>query len=479
MNLFILIAVILYEAISIAVVSIILSRRRHQAVEGEFTTAGNSLGPALSGITMALMFLGGAHIWGMTENTWMIGANAMWFGVGCIVVIVVVCLITGPWFRKIGVSTTTEIFSKLFGEKSKIVVAAVTAILQIGILSLETQSVAITINLLTGWPYFAGAVIAGLVGICYVVLAGMKEISWLNVINAIVMYAALIIAVIVLGYTLPGSWEGVTDYYVATDSAGMLDMLADKSYILTFFIPSALGISMFHGVSQAGVAPALAAKDIKTVKRAIWWAVPVNGLFCVFTCAIGLAAKSTFPDSAIPMMAAPQLIVEYLPPAVIWLLAACFLGALLSTFSLLALSAATLVTKDIVYMGRQNVPDKQQNKTIRLIIVVVGIVAIAVSTFQPAITDAINWIFSWGVPIFVMIVIGLWWKRVTMAMWTTFIVAWVLNCLWTMTPLPAAVGLPGLSNIYITCIVSVILGVVLTAAGKGEIGYFRAKKQQA
>ena len=181
MNLFVLLAVIIYEVVSIAIVSIVLARQsRKKAVEGDFVTAGNSLGPALSGITMALMFLGGAHIWGMTENTWALGANAMWFGVGCIAVIVVVCLVTGPWFRKLGVSTTTELFEKLFGEKAKIVIAAVTAILQIGILSLETQGVATTINMLTGWPYFVGAVIAGIVGICYVILAGMKEISVLK-----------------------------------------------------------------------------------------------------------------------------------------------------------------------------------------------------------------------------------------------------------------------------------------------------------
>lgn len=473
MKIGLLIAVIIYFIVSISIVSLIIHRReRAMNQERDFVNAGRSLGPILAGCSMALMFLGGATIFGLCENTWYMGTPALWFGTAMVALITVICMITAPWFRRVGVSTVTDIFDRLFEKRGKVIVAAVTCILQVGILSLETQSVAVTINLLTGWPYFLGAVIGGIIGIFYVILAGMKEIAWMNILNAIVMYAAVIIAVIALGRIMAGGWDGVAQWYAAHPEAGNVSLFTDLSYIWTYFIPVALAVISFHSISQAGLSSALSCKSTKSLKKALIVAVPINGLFGVFTLCMGLAAKAHM-DIDIAFLATPQLIVQMLPNWIIGLLAAGFLGALLSTFSLLDLGASTLITKDIIFMGRTDVTEKQQTRIIRLFIVLFGGVAVCVSTFQPAVISAINWIFSWGAPLFVMIVIGLFWKRVKAAMWATFIVAWVVNCLWTMTPLPNVVGLPNLSNVYITLLVSVIVGVIATAVGKGEIGLFK------
>lgn len=53
------------------------------------------------------------------------------------------------------------------------------------------------------------AIVGGILAMLYVLLAGMKEIAWLNLLNAILMYAALIVVFICLCFKLPGGWDQV------------------------------------------------------------------------------------------------------------------------------------------------------------------------------------------------------------------------------------------------------------------------------
>ena len=98
----------------------------------------------------------------------------------------------------------------------------------------------------------------------------MKEVSWLNMINAVFMYAALIIALIAMFVYLPGNgWEDVAQNITDSGNAWMLDIFGNKNLIIGFAIPTIFCTSMFQGVSQMGLQTCIAAKDVKSVKRSI------------------------------------------------------------------------------------------------------------------------------------------------------------------------------------------------------------------
>lgn len=64
---------------------------------------------------------------------------------------------------------------------------------------------------------------------------------------------------------------------------------------------------------------AMAAKDEGTIKKALWIAAPLNGMFGIFAVVIGLTAKSLPEFSALgPKVASTTTLVSYLPP---WLAA--------------------------------------------------------------------------------------------------------------------------------------------------------------
>ena len=91
MKIGVLIAVILYEVITIVGVGIVIAIKNRQAAKnaGDFAVASKGLGTIQVGVTLALTMLGSAHIWGTTQNAFNIGAISVWFGIACAVMMVV------------------------------------------------------------------------------------------------------------------------------------------------------------------------------------------------------------------------------------------------------------------------------------------------------------------------------------------------------------------------------------------------------
>ena len=101
MNWGVLIAVLIYEVVSIVGIGAFMAYKNKKSggVEsGSFAFAGGGLPASLVGITLALTLLGSAHNWGTCQNAASMGVIAAWFGIACVIMMVVITQITGPWF---------------------------------------------------------------------------------------------------------------------------------------------------------------------------------------------------------------------------------------------------------------------------------------------------------------------------------------------------------------------------------------------
>ena len=484
MNAGILIAVLIYEVAIILGVGIWLARRSasRPSAEGDFALAGRDLPVPVVAITLALTVLGTAHILGIFEMSWFLGAAAVWFSIAHVILLVLVCLTTGLWVRRLGLTTVPEILDLLFGRVTRLIVSCTMAGVVFGILTIETQGIGIIISSMTGWPIRNGAVVGAILGICYVVFAGMKEVGWLNLVNAVVMYLGLILATVFLAFRLPGgNYDSVAEYYTDGTNDFMLNIYGTPEIFFAFALGTTIAVVFSQGINQMLMQPCMSAKSEKTIRKALWIAAPLNGLFGVFAVVIGLTAK-TVPEFAAlgPKVAATTMLVNYLPPWLAALLLASFLAAILSTFAMTSLAPATIFTVDIYKnLYRPKATEAEMARVMRITIVVLAVIAMSVAAFLPPILAAMNWLFSWLVPIFWVVIFGLFWKRNSKVAIATLVAAWIANSAWSFTALPQLLGIPEMPNAYITLGVTLVVGIGGNLIAGGQSGYFKSQDYQS
>jgi SSS family solute:Na+ symporter len=475
MQLGILTAVLLYELVSILGVSWYLSRKQHSP--DSFLLAGRSIPWGMLAVTMALTVLGTPHILGMFEMAWYLGAVSLWFSFAHVILLVLVCVGTGRWVRRLKVSSMPELISLLYGSEARLITCCVLIPLVWGITTLELQGMGIIFSLLTGCTLRNGVFLGAMLGTLYVVLAGLQEVAWLNIINAVIKYAGVIVATIWLTLRLPKGWAGVSQYYLDLGQPHMLSVFGTLETLLSFGIGTVIATCVCQGISQQLLQPAMAAKNEDAVMKAMWLATIINGMFAVFTVAMGLAAKSIPQFHALgPKMAAPAMLLAYLPAWLVALILAVFLGSVLSAFSMTVLAPATMFTKDIyINLFNPKATPQTEKQVARMTIIVLVLMASSIATLLPPIVAAINWLFAWSAPVFVMIIVGLFWKRSTTAAVATMFIAWGVNIAWSFTGLPAWLGLQAFAqtNSYPTTATSLVVGLGLTAMLQGKPGYFK------
>ena len=470
MHLAVVISVILYEVLVIIGVSAFLNYRmaqRQMKLSGaDFVSSSSSMGVIAVGATMALTSLGGGHILGMPGQAPYTGIGTYWYILSSGMMLVILCCYVGPWYIRLKVTTVTELFEKMFDRKAAIILAGLTAGCTWGVITLEMQGVGTVLWAMTGWSLTACCLIGGLIAVLYVVFAGMKEVAWVNVINAVFMYVGVVIAAAILGTKLNGGWEMVNTYYTSQGQDWMLSLFANGNTWKTYIIGTILGQLFFVPINQAGCQCSISAKGIRTLKRSVIIAVPLNCVFGIFMIAFGMAAPAAgYDPNPIGTFA---MLVDLLPTwVIIWLLAG-FAAAILSTIAVCVLGVSTVFVNGLYRRYyKPEMTDAQQMKYLRIAIFVFGFGACFVSTLLPSVNTSMVWLFSWLLPAFWMFVFGMHWKRSSKACFTTTIVCAVVNCLWTFVPaIPAFFHLEGNNNSIAMLVITMLVGIITVAADK-------------
>jgi len=478
MNFTLLISVIIYEVILIGGVALWLaSRKKTSSSNGaSFELGGRDLPISVIIPSFALTVLGTAHILGIFEMSWFMGAASMWFGLANAMVIAIVCVSTGLWVRRMGVTTVPEMLERLYGPAVRVIVGCVMAGSIFGILTLETQGLGIILASMTGWSIQNGAILGGLLGVLYVIFAGMKEVAWINLFNAILMYISLILATYYIATGLPnGDFSSVTEFYLSQEQGNLLSIFGQTEIMLTFALGTVIAVVFSVPSSQLILQVAMSAKNEKTVRNSLWLAVPLNGLFGVFIIIIGLTAKSLPEFQALgPKLAAPSMLISLLPSWLAVMLIASFLAAVLSTFAMTCLGPATIFSNDIYKpLYNPKATDAQVTKVSRIAIIVLASVSVAVAASLPPILAAIPWLLSWMIPITWLMVAGLLWRTSKSSALITILSGWLVNMLWSFTELPSWINLAGVPNAYIVLAVTVVVGFFSTILSASNPGYFR------
>lgn len=478
MNITLIASVLAYELILIIGVGYYIARQtknKHAHNDSEFTHGGRQLGVSVIAATLALTVLGTPHIMGIFEMSWNMGATAMWFSIAHVILLVIVCLSTGLWMRRTGVNSVPQLLEDLYGPFIRVIVGCVMAGSIFGVLTLETQGLAILLSAMTGWDVHSSAIAGGILGILYVVLAGIKEVGWINVINAVLMYISVILATLFIAYQLPNhDFSSVTEFYVSNNNADMLTIFGPPELMWTFAFGLVIALVFSQPANQPLLQVCMSAKSEKTIIKALWIAAPINGMFGVFICVIGLTAKS-IPEFEVlgAKTAATTMLVQLLPTWLVILLVGSFMAAILSSFAMTALAPATIFSNDIYKrFYKPEASEKDIATVTRIVIIILAIVAVMVGSFLPKILASVGWVLAWLMPVLWLLVSGLFWKRSTIGAGITLISVWVINTLWSFTHVAEWLNMQDIPNSYVMLVATLLIGTVTNILCPGLPKYF-------
>ena len=123
MNIGVIIAVVIYELIVILGCAAFLKVKEKKmetapaAGDEDFALGGRNMGVIVLAPTIALTVLGSAHITGVFEMSYGMGAIAIWFSLAHVIMIVVACFGTGAWVRRLGATTVPQVIKDMYRKR--------------------------------------------------------------------------------------------------------------------------------------------------------------------------------------------------------------------------------------------------------------------------------------------------------------------------------------------------------------------------
>ena len=386
----------------------------------DFFTSGREL----SAITMALglagiMFSGATlpTISGFTisHSLW-IGSFYMW---GWALGIFIFGRFFAPAIRRSGVMTLPEWAEIRFDSKTRTVVAVATSIAAFGALFAQVVGLGKNMATITGWPYWACALIVVVICTIYMFAGGFWALSVSDMCHMTITAISFVVVLIYLGIAVGGPGKVAT---AIPDSGLIVGSFLGKSpdwFMTSFKYPSFMSLLWGWFLCQMGCQyywmRAIGGRSEKAVKRGYYLSGVITIVFgSTMLAFFGVYAIYMYGDAATSANAF-GLIVKGLPVGLDGLLFTGMVAGCMSTFSTALLGVSAPLTRDIYQrLINPKADAATMTKASRIITVCVAIVGYGFAYFWTAGSGhglAFMWAFS--CPTAALLLLSYVWKRVT------------------------------------------------------------------
>ena len=461
----------------------------------DFTKGGQRMGWVMIAASMSLIPLGSGHTMNLWEASAGLGASVLFWPVivgGIFLPILMLWL--GPWIRDLKVTTFPESMELQFGKGMGYLHGCVSVASWTGIIMAETIVAGSAIYGLTGGqipltPWCI--IIAFLLILCYVIFGGILQFSLVSLVNATVMIVGSYLAMFMVGGWIVANlngWQGVIDFYQSSPMGlGHLKMFSFSPDLLFKVV---IPVTVLHvtaaAVTQGMYIPLQGGKSNQEVRKGVFLAAGINGISSfpwVIMALIAMTMGGILGLDALGDQAAKlsviKLAMHTLPSPVVGLLMVCLLAATLSTGSSIIMGNATIITDLILKRAMfPKMTSRTQLSLMRPMIIVCGLLACIPAIWAPMLFPVFLWCFSFGIPIFIVWLIGMVWKCSAPAAWITVLVTYFVNFYWTFWTPAWAPGPFGL-NMYPVTVVAIVLGIVLNLILPGDEPLLKRMKIEA
>ncbi|HCA87619.1 MAG TPA: Na+/galactose cotransporter [Streptomyces sp.] len=418
------------------VLGIGLAARRSVKTSLDFFLSGRSLPAWITGLAFVAANLGATEILGMAANGAQYGMYTVhWYWIGAIPAMVFLGLVMMPFYYGSKVRSVPEFLLHRFGPSSHLLSSVIFAVSSVLIAGVNLYAMAIVLEALLGWQQWVAIVIAGFFVLAYITIGGLSSAIYNEVLQFFVILAALI-PLTVVGLKRVGGWDGLTDSLTGSHGGDFLSAwqgtgIGEANPLGANWLTIVLGLGFvmsfgYWTTNFAEVQRALSAKNGSAAKRTpliaafpkilIPMVVVVPGLIAlVMEPALGKAESGLQYNDAIPV-----LMRDLLPNGVLGIAVTGLLAAFMAGMAANVSSFNTVFTNDIwaAYLkkGREDSYYLLTGRVVTAVGVLIGMGTAFIAASFSNIMNYLQTLFSFfNVPLFVVFIIGMFWKRTSPA----------------------------------------------------------------
>ena len=340
----------------------------------DYMLGGRSIPMLVLACSLAANNVGGGSTVGMANRafgSW--GLSAFWYVMAAAIGIIPM-MIFAPQLRKALAFTIPEVVGRRFGKSAHLVTAMLNIISLFCLTASQILASGLILSLLVGISLNTGILLAAGFTVVYTVMGGLWADAITDVVQWIVIFLGLLIAIPFV-VSAAGGWAPMVAAIppAKLDVMGTLGFLGVLSLVLNYFISFTSGPEMVSRV--------FAAKDARSGRLALMWAGIFMGLFAFVPVIIGLAGLAIDPNMPNNKVLA-TVVFGHAPGWVAGLVSAAVIASTMSSADSNMLCASTIFTKDILPYFKSDVSDQAQIRIARIGNVVIGVCAMGIALFK-------------------------------------------------------------------------------------------------
>ncbi|GGY29978.1 sodium:solute symporter family protein [Streptomyces xanthochromogenes] len=454
----------------------------------DFFLSGRSLPAWVTGLAFVAANLGATEILGMSATSAQYGVAVVhWYWIGAIPAMVFLGLVMMPFYYGSKVRSVPEFLLQRFDRSAHLLASALFAFAAVLIAGVNLYALSIVVEALLGWPQWVAIVVAGLFVLAYITIGGLSSAIYNEVLQFFVILAALI-PLTILGLKRVGGWDGLTSSLKSSHGHNFLSAwggtgIGQSNPLGANWLTIVLGLGFvlsfgYWTTNFAEVQRALSAKNLSAARRTPLIAA-FPKMFIVFLVMIpGLVAAVLVPKIGTPGSsltyndAIPLLMQDLLPNGVLGIAVTGLLAAFMAGMAANVSSFNTVFTYDIwAKYVKKDKPDGYYLRFGRLITAIGVLASIGTAFIASSFSNIMGYLqtlFSFfNVPMFVVFVIGMFWKRASVksGVWGLFAgtTAAMVNYFWIYKQGVISIPTDQGAN-FVSAIVGFVAGAVVMVA---------------
>ncbi len=416
----------------VAIISWFATKSTNEKSAKGYYLGGRSLGAITIAGSLLLTNLSAEQIVGLNGQAFTEGILVMAWETLAAIAMVLTAVILLPKYMRSGITTIPQFIENRFDRQTKAILSVLflfayglvllPTILYSGSLAFSSMfDLPSLLNLTQNQTIWICVWSIGIIGSVYAIFGGLKAVAVSDLINAIgLLVGGILIPYFGLKLVGDGSiGDGLTTIWKEHPEKFNLKGEVDSSIPFgTIFTGMILAQMYYWGTNQSILQRVFGAKSLKEGQKGVMLAALVKFLIPAIVVLPGVISWHVFDgDLAQADLAYPELVQKVLPASLLGFFAAVLFGAVLSSFNSLLNSSATLFGFDLYKLFfNKDASELQAVKAGKRFGLGLALVAVCIAPFIASADSLFAYIQealgSLSVPIFAVVVVGIYTKRV-------------------------------------------------------------------